>query len=163
MKHDGKNYIYGTAAKKIEYDVYEENKVLKKKKQQRVSGKARLKVVLTILVIFAASLLLMYRYALITELNYKVSDLEKTYTKIKNENSVLRVEIENEMSLSKVKEIAEVRLGMQSPDRYQKVYIRVPKSDVTKVADKYREEKKGNDNLIAILMNKVGKLTGLIY
>lgn len=163
MKHDGKNYIYGTAAKKIEYDVYEENKVLKQKKQQRINGKAKLKGVLAILVIFAASLLLMYRYALITELNYKVSDLENTYNKIKNENSILRVQIENEMSLSKVKEIAEVRLGMQSPDRYQKIYIRVPKSDITRVAEKYKEEEKGNDNLIASLMNKVGKLTGLIY
>lgn len=163
MKHDGESYIYGSAAKKIEYDIYKENKVLKVKKEQKSENKNKVKMVFITLIIFMAAFLIMYRYAMITELNYKVSDLNKTYTSIKNDNSRLKVQIENDMNLSTVKEIAESKLGMQSPDRYQKVYIRVPKNDITKVAEKYKEEKEGKANIIAALMNKLDKLTGLVY
>ncbi|HHW32319.1 MAG TPA: cell division protein FtsL [Clostridiaceae bacterium] len=162
MKHGSENYVYGTAVPKIEYDVYEDNKVLKEKKKQKAKYKVRLRIVFTIIFVFAASLLLMSRYALITELNYQVSDLDRKYNEIKNENSRLKVQIETEMSLSKVKEMAETRLGMQSPDRYQKVYIRVPKNDVTKVAKNYMEENDKSNKLFAFLMNIVNKMIGLI-
>lgn len=164
MIQTGKNYVYGTAAEKLEYNVYEENKVLKAKKQAKSNNKIKLKAVCFVLVIFASCLVLMYRYALITELNYNISKLEKEYNEIRNQNSRLKLAIEKDMDLNKVREIAEKRLGMQKPDRYQMVYINVPKNDCTKVAESYKHSKdKANNNMFAVLLDKVGKFTRLLY
>jgi len=160
----GKNYVYGTAAEKLEYNVYEENKVLKAKKQAKSSSKVKLRAVCFVLVIFASCLVLMYRFALITELNYNINKLEKEYNLIRNENSRLKLAIEKDMDLNKVKKIAEERLGMQKPDKYQMVYINVPKNDYTKVAESYKHTKdKANDNMFAVLLDKVSKFTRLLY
>jgi cell division protein FtsL len=160
------DYIYGTAAKKIEYDVYEENKVLKRKKQAKSNYKVQVKTVLCVVAIFAASLVLMYRYAVITDLNYRINDTYKKYNDLRNENSRLSVEIGKDMSLSKVKEVAENRLGMQKPNKYQIVHVRVPKKDVTIVAENYKDYKDVTANTggaLAMVFDKVKKYTQLLY
>jgi len=157
------NYIQGTAARKIEYDVYEENKVLKQKKQAKSDNKVKFRYVLYTLAIFASCFLLVYRYAIITDLNYRINDTYKKYNELRNENSRMAVEIGKEMSLSKIKEIAENRLGMQKPDRYQMVQIRVPKTDFTVVADSYKNTEKAGSGALAVLMDRVKEFVKLLY
>jgi len=125
------NYVYGSEAPKIEYNVYEENEVLKTKKIHRSNYKSKIKMVLAILFILCCFLVLMYRYAFITELSYSVDKVVKNYDKIKNENMLLKIEIDKNLDLNKVREIAETKLGMHKPDKYQIVYVKVPKSDTT--------------------------------
>lgn len=163
MAHVDEKYVYGTAARKLEYDVYEENKVLKRKKQANRDNKAKVKVVFSVFIVFVSCLMLMYRYAVITDLNYRISESYKHYNDIRNENSRLVVEIGKEMSLTKVKEIAEKRLGMQKPDRYQVVHIRVPKSDFTVVADTYKSADKTAESTFAVLIDRVRKYAQLLY
>ena len=47
-------YISGSAARKLEYDVYRENKVLKAKKRYKSNRTAKLKLVLSVLAVLVA-------------------------------------------------------------------------------------------------------------
>ena len=104
---EGKNYIQGTAARKLEYDVYVENKVLSAKKKQRNNNKVKRKAIFCVLVIFALGCLAMYRNAQITEVNYAIDRQLHAYNEIKNENIRLKVDIENSINIQEVKEYAE--------------------------------------------------------
>lgn len=157
------DYVHGTSAEKLEYNIYEENRVLKSKKVSRSYLKAKVKAVILILVLFAACFAVVVRYAQITEINYDINKAVKTYNSIRNENARLLVEIKKETDLTKIKEIAETRLEMQKPDKYQIVYVNVPKGDYTIVAENYDQSSKTNDNFFAVLFDKVNKLISLLY
>ncbi|MCX7843583.1 MAG: cell division protein FtsL [Clostridia bacterium] len=157
-------YVHGTAAEKLEYDVYSENKVLKAKKLQRSNNKAKFKLICAILMMFSVCFFVMYRYAVITELNYKIYQMNKQYNEVRNENSSLRVQIEKECDLNSIREIAVKKLGMQMPDKYQIAYVKVPKHNYTKVAQDYRAgDAKVPDNMIAVLMDKVSRIARFVY
>jgi len=141
----GYEYVYGSAARQLEYDVYEENQVLKAKKTYRSHRKIKLRMVMAILAVFAAGLAVMCRYAIITRISYQINQKQKAYETIRNENSLLRVQIETKTDLNEIKEIAETRLGMQMPDKSQIVYIKVPRNDYTVLmSSDTREDKSGN-------------------
>jgi len=159
----GNNYVHGTAAEKIQYDVYRENKVLRAKRAAKVNGREKLKVVGYVLVTFALFFFVMYRYALITELNYEIDKQNKMYEAIRNDNLRLKVEIDKQMNLNTIKELAEKRLGMQKPDKSQIIPIKVPKSDFTELANVDRNVKETNSNMFAALRDKVVRLAGFLY
>jgi cell division protein FtsL len=127
------NYMYGSAAPKIDYNVYEENKVLKAKKLYRTNVAMKLKVINISLLVFAACFVLIYRYALISQMNYDVIKAEKELKALTNDNSRIMVQIEKAQDLEKIKQIASTELGMKKPDKMQTVYYKVPKYDVTVV------------------------------
>lgn len=165
MLQKSKTYVYGNTAKKIEYNVYEENRVLKEKKRYKSQRKVRLKAIGVILLLFVACMTVMYRYALITELNYSYSKMEEQYNELRRKNSILEVDIEKQTDLSKIREIAEERLNMQKPDRSQMVFVRVPKTDYTIVAEPYKsiDRTKTDKNMFAILLDKVSKFAKMLY
>ena len=163
MIHEGKNYIHGTTAERLDYDVYRENKVLREKKRQKTNNKAKFKTVCLISVFFGACFLIIYRYAIITEINYKVDKYAKIYEELKNENARLKVEIDKDTDLDQIREIAEKKLGMQRPDKYQIVYLSVPKNDYTVVVNADKIDNKAGNNVFAVLADKVGRLTRLLY
>ncbi|RCX16564.1 hypothetical protein DFR58_11057 [Anaerobacterium chartisolvens] len=158
----GKNYIHGSAAPKIEYDVYEENKVLKAKKTQRSNNKAKLKMVFAIFLVFIAGSAVMLRYTMITQINYSIDSRNKEYARISNENAKLEIAIQQEMDLVKVKEIAESKLGMHKPDKYQIVYVNIPRENLSIVSEKYKEKSSGEEVLKSVL-NKLEELVALLY
>jgi len=149
------NYVYGTAAEKIEYDVYKHNEVLKEKKKYRANRLIKVKMVAGILLLFSLGLIVMYRYALIAEINFKISSKEKQYEELKNENSRLKVAIENETNLSKITQVAQNELGMQKPDKYQIVYIEVPKTSFTVTSEQYKDNDGKASTFLAELVNKI--------
>ncbi|HPZ06160.1 MAG TPA: cell division protein FtsL, partial [Clostridiales bacterium] len=145
MNQKGYEYVHGSAARQLVYDVYEENQVLRAKKRYKSNRKIKLRMVVAILAVFAAGLAVMCRYAIITKVSYQINQREKVYEEIRNENSLLRVQIETKTDLNEIKEIAESRLGMQMPDKSQIVYIRVPRNDYTVlISPDVENEKNGN-------------------
>lgn len=158
-----KNYIHGTAARKLEYDVYEENKVLSNKKKQRVNNKLKVKVVFAFMVVFALSGFVMYRYALITDLNYKINTKMNALNEIKNENTRLKVKIERELDLQKIQQFAEENLDMQKPDKSQCTFVKVPRSDFTTASNNNEGRGKSSDNIFEALLSKVDRLTEFLY
>jgi len=175
LLHTDDNYVFGSivektnvvektntaeeinTAVKTKYDVYEENSVLRAKKRQRATFKFKVKLVLFIVAAFGACWLLMYRYALITELTYKINTANKQYNNILSENVKLKVEIERQIDLQKIRELAETKLGMHKPDKYETVYIKVPKNDYTQVSDAYKKQA-ANQNTISVVKDIVGKI-----
>lgn len=153
-------YVQGSTARQLKYDVYEDNKILKEKKRYKNNRKVKLKLVMAILSVLLACLTVMYRYAVITKLNYDINEKIKRYGNLKNENAMLKVQIETETDLSEIKNIAETRLCMQSPDKSQIVYIRVPRNDYTVMMDTQREST-DNGNAFGIFVNKVAGLMKL--
>lgn len=158
-----KNYIQGTAARKLEYDVYEENKVLSEKKKRRVNNKLKVKVVFAFMVMFSLCGLVMYRYALITDINYKINTRMNEYTEIKNENTRIKVKIERELDLQKVREYAEENLGMQKPDKSQYTFVKVPRNDFSTASSEIKGEGKNDGNIFEALLSKVDRFTGFLY
>lgn len=162
-----KNYVYGSAAEKIEYDavekpdydVYEKNSVLKNKRKYKSNRKTKLKMVLLTLVGFCVCFLIMARYALITKLSYNYSEYRAQHDSIKAENSILEVFIENETDLGTIKELAEQKLNMKTPDRSQIVYVEVPKDDFTTIADAYKtpNETKNSKNVFVMVVDAFSK------
>lgn len=156
------NYVSGTAARKLEYDVYEQNSVLKAKKQYKNNKMAKFRLVLSILAVFVAALVVVYRFALITQMSYNINKSEKIYNTIRNENSLMRMQVEKNTDLTRIKELAETKLGMQIPDKSQIVYIRVPKNDYTVVLNSDAEAKDMKGNVFASIINKVTGFINLI-
>ena len=153
MIQKNNNYVYGTAAEKIEYDVYEKNKVLKEKRKYKANILIKVKMVASILLLFLFGLTIMYRYALIADLNYEISNKERQYENLRNENSRIKVAIENETNLTRIMEIAQNNLGMQKPDKYQILHIRVPKTNYTVTSAQYKDTK-AKENFLVGLINK---------
>lgn len=158
-----KNYIQGTAARKLEYDVYEENKVLSEKKKQRVSNKIKVKVVFAFIILFTLGALVVYRYALITDLSYKIDAKKNEYTEIKNENTRLKVQIASNLDIQRIQRIAEENLGMQKPDKSQYTNVIIPRSDFTTASNEINGEGKNNKSIFDTLLSRVDKFTRFLY
>jgi cell division protein FtsL len=165
LKQKGYEYVQGSAARQLEqtrqieqYDVYEKNSVLKAKKQYKSNRKVKLKLVFSILAVLITALAVMYRFALITQLSYNINQNQITYNNLRNENSVLKVQVETQTDLTEIKEIAETRLGMQKPDKSQVIYIKVPRNDYT-VVMKAQDESDGGGSILKAF---IYKLSGMV-
>jgi cell division protein FtsB len=155
-------YEYGSTAKNLRFDVYKENKVLKNKRKKVKHTKLKLRIVLVMLLFFVCGMSMMYRYALITDLNYKINEAKKEYTTIKDNNLNIRVKIENSLDLSKVREIAENQYGMHKPQKEQIVAVNVPRNDYIKTNEKAVLNVFENKNIVVAGFFKIAKIAGLI-
>ena len=131
-----RKYVHGSVAEKLKYDPYEENKVLKSKKVARNKSKIKLKIILSIFLIFGLCAVIMFKFAQISQMNYDNSKLEKQYEQLRNENARLSLDILEAMDLTKIRDIAENDLKMHKPEKSQIVYINVPREDKIILANK---------------------------
>jgi Cell division protein FtsL. len=129
-------YIHGSLAEKVNYDPYEENAILKSKKIARDNYRLKARIVFNIFLVFAMFIVVMLRYAQISQLNYESNVLKSQYSKLQSENQLLNIDIENAMDLKNIRQIAETKLDMHKPDKTQIVYVNIPKKDVTITASK---------------------------
>jgi cell division protein FtsL len=132
---------------------------LKAKKKYKNNRMAKFRLVLSMLAVFIAGFIVVYRFALITEMSYNINKSETMYNQLRNENALIRMQVEKNTDLNRIKELAETRLGMQKPDKSQIVYIRVPKNDYTVLmnSDKESEVVKGG-----LLTGIIDKVTGFL-
>ena len=147
-------YVHGTAARKLNYDIYEDNELLKRKMKEKQDNKEKRNILLHVFFCCTLALLMMYRYSLLTEMNYNIGSKYKEYEKIKNSNIELRVSIEKEENLSNIKEQARIRLGMQTVNKNQVVYVKVPTSDFVKYSDSNTQE----SGIVKIVTHKIQNL-----
>jgi len=132
-------YVYGSVAendKNDVYDPYEENAVLKSKKTARSNTKVKAKIIFNIFIIFGMCAIIMFRYALISQMNYDSNKLSKQYVAMQNENDLIAFDINKAEGLESIREVAENKLNMHKPDKSQIVYVNIPKEDVTILASK---------------------------
>ena len=122
---------YGSSAYKYER-VYEEPK---KKAKKGVSKKHRTremrKNVLAFIIVTGLAFVLLFRYACITEMSSRLTRLKGEYDEIQSVAVAKEFELEQEIDLKKVEEIATSQLGMQRPEKHQIVYVDMQNSDYT--------------------------------
>ena len=160
-------YQYGTSPKKVEPEVKtskkspkkyinNENKknakktknVETKKQKDKIKAKelqiARTNFVILMVVILGCILLLMYRSIKIRESFAGVQEMNKQVSLLEKENSQISVQIQNNLNLNNIEEIATTSLGMQKLSSKQTVYINLDTKGYTEVSQKSitKEDKK---------------------
>lgn len=139
---DRKNsYIYGSAApnmaQRAEQPI-EQQRIERKEAIRPIPQKSNIpkaKLVFAMLFVVSVCFVILYRFCVITELNSQMGALNKQYNELRDENRMLNVDIETSIDLARVKNIAETRLNMHTPERYQMVLVSVPKSNYSVVLD----------------------------
>lgn len=164
MSISAAQYIDGSSARQIQYDVYNENIVLKQKLKSRRNIKLKLKVIASVLLIFSIGFTVMYRYAQVIDINNKLGSMEIEYENLREANAKIKIRLEQETDLNVIKTLAEENLGMRVPAESQTVYIKVAGKDMTMVSDEYKKliDETSEENMFAVLMDKVREFTGLI-
>lgn len=164
MSISAAQYIDGSSARQIQYDVYNENVVLKQKLKSRRNIKVKLKVIASVLLIFAIGFSVMYRYAQVVDINNKLGSMELEYENLREANAKIKIRLEEETDLNVIKTLAEENLGMRVPAESQTVYIKVAGKDMTMVSDEYKNltDETSGEGMFAVLMDKVREFTGLI-
>jgi cell division protein FtsL len=152
-------YEYGSTAQNIQYDAYNENTTLKNKRKRMSYRKIKTKMFVMTLMFFSCGMMIMYRYALITDMNYQIEDARAKHNRMENDNLMIRMKIQSELDLSKLREVAESRLGMREPRGDQIVKINVAREDyIETVAEKpYKES-----NLMLTTLDHLGRFLGII-
>ncbi|MBO4897259.1 MAG: hypothetical protein J5590_03070 [Clostridia bacterium] len=126
-------YTYGTSALKIEKT--EPRKKVKRGTAKKVSKKYVRSNMLGILVVTSLAFLLLARYAIITEKTTRLTKLRAEYETANSMVVQKEFDLEREVDLQKIEEIATTKLGMQRPEKNQMVYITMDNSDYTEKAE----------------------------
>ncbi|WFA09626.1 cell division protein FtsL [Tissierella sp. Yu-01] len=131
---------------RAEYNYYPEyteeqnpKKVIKKKKRVRAINK---NMYITIaIILFITSLLILYRYAKITEANLEITKLEKEVVELQKIRQDLEGKLEGIKSTTTISEVAKSNLGMIYPENGQVVYVSVNNDSDVEFASRSFSEK----------------------
>ena len=140
-------YYNGTSAYKIDEIEYgastsvQEN--IAKRKQTRESKKAlffkRVRVCAAFAIAFAVAFGILFTNAVIIEKASQVNDMQKQLTELTEANNQVMLDIEKNLDLNKIEEIAINELGMKRPDKYQIVYVNVEQNDYAEISKEEKE------------------------
>ena len=122
-----------------------DNAVIKAIHAKRHRKKAKAGLVVKVLVVFVLGLLVVFRYASITDLGYRVSDAKTEYEKIVGENDRLSAKIESQMNIEELTQEAKERFDMQRAQTHQMVVLDVKPLDQTEVYE-YEIKETEQDN-----------------
>lgn len=138
-----KSYDYKSTAADI--PVIREIQIKKANKSKKTG------MVLRVAIVFSLAMLVIFRYARITELGYEYNKYNDAYEEAKAENDRLNVEIEKSINLAKVRQVAENELNMSKPESYQIIPIEVERIDITETS---------KENTTVEEKGLIGKITG---
>lgn len=106
-----------------------------KKEKELKDFTMKFKLIIYMLILFAAFFIITFRNSQIDESFMKVKSLQADLALLQKENEQLKVGIENSFNLSNVEQQAKELLGMQKLDDFQKEYINLPKNDFVESAN----------------------------
>ena len=121
-------------------------------------SRKKVRVFLVILLVFAAFFAIITRYGQMTKLNYEIADIKEALITQNAINSALSVDLEKKTNMMKIRHAAETELGMQEPDKYQIIYIDVPRANSIVVAE---QNVSPNEDAIGIINYLKGFLFGV--
>ena len=166
-------YQYGTSPRKLapEYD-RKQKKYPKKstarrlktetKKQTKTKLKenkqSQAKTILYVLTVFSILFVISYRNSIIAEDFSEIKNLKASLATIEKENEQLKVNIESNLNLKNIEEIATSQLGMQKLNSDQTIYMTLPVEDhVESASEEVVEEENGNwfMNMINSILDKI--------
>lgn len=142
---------------------YRENIVTKEDKKVRTSVRTKKKNSLRRYLFFAAFYTiilcgsLLIRTVHIAEKSEQLSVLKEEYNVMINENKQLEVDINTQIDLKKVEEIAIAKLNMNTPLKNQIIYINTAPRDYGEVIAPVTEEKNSSGGIMAMIKAFTGK------
>lgn len=86
-------------------------------------------IVLTVLLVAGVFALVVYRQAMILEMNFQNLSIERQITKINQENGQISEGLAQKTNLDLIRHVAVERLGLQDPARHQIVAVMIPDTD----------------------------------
>jgi len=93
------------------------------RKQRKTHSNHKLRYILRLIVVALFVFMLLYRFSVITEYQYKVEKLQSEIKDIDMQNERLRVEIANLKSIARIEDIAINKLNMKEPENQQIIYF----------------------------------------
>ena len=162
-------YQYTTSPRKLEPNYNKQRKRKPKKQKLKVvenvkrqdiktskeQKKQEKKITMLIIMIFAVLLTISYRNSQINESFSEVQNLKKELSAVEKENEQLKVNIENNLNLNYIEQMAKEKLGMQKLTNKDTVYINLPKKDYTESASEkvIKEDKNWFEKIIENIAN----------
>ena len=114
-----------TARKYSSYTKVEPRRNVKtgKNRRQNIKTKNNVSVIVFIFCIFAMTMVITYRYNVISEKNLQTQNLKSELSKVESNLLTSQIEVEQETDLNKIEQYAKQQLGMQKPDKNQTIYV----------------------------------------
>ncbi len=125
------------------------------KKRKKKSNKGWVVAVTFIIILLGV---VIYRYNHIVQLNHMVSDLKKDYYATVDQNTQLKVFIEQNLDLNNIKDRAIRDLKMQKPGLNQKVPVSVPVQDLSIATPDAAKNNQGD--ILSFLSNTIKAVFG---
>lgn len=155
MKYEQDSLARQVAPQQQEQGI-EEIPVVKEIRVKKAKVKFKFSMVAKITLLFALGLLVIFRFAQITELGYQTNDLNEAYELVAAENAQLQVNIEKEINLSEIRQIAESRLNLQAPNESQVIYIQTTASDRVDYTGTVEEETSAIQEIVTWIQDFLG-------
>ena len=121
----------GSSAYKYEREYVQPDRSVKKGISRKQRHKGSGGTLFAGVVVTALAFVLLFRYACITEMSATLTSLKGQYEEVNSVAVAKEFELEQEVDLNKVQEIASSELGMQKPEKHQIVYIDMQNTDYT--------------------------------
>jgi len=137
------SYVYGSAAPKLpqrpeKQEVRQPEKIRPKASRVAVPAYAHVpkaKLIFCVIALALMSFVVLYRFSILADLNTAMNKMNEEYNTLRDENRLLKDEIETSIDLDNVKQVAENEMGLHKPDKFQVVPVSVPKNDYNVVLD----------------------------
>lgn len=144
-------YVYGNVAYDIETEISPKIKKNTSNKKKTTKKYSKLKMVSKIIVVFALSFLLVYRFAIILELTYDIRNVKTEIASVIDANENIKIDLAEKNNLRDIEKVAVEKRGMIVPVQNQIQYVCV--KPLTPTMDKYSPS----------AFQMMQRLLGLIY
>lgn len=146
-----RQYQYGTSPRKLEPIQKQSNslKTTTKKKQtkknnkkakQQAEAKRKLKLFLSLGIVFALMFAICYRYSLIDQKFKDIQTMKKEYIALQTTNDQLEIGIQSSLDLTNIERHAKDKLGMKKADSTQIKYVEIAKEDKVELSENIVQE-----------------------
>ena len=122
-----------TFGQEFEADTEYESVVIREIKSKQKRKKIKYGILVKVSLVFALGLLVVFRYASITEFGYRVSEAQTEYRQLTAENERIEVAIKSELNLAEIQKLAKEKFEMQQPQTYQLGVMNVEAADQTEL------------------------------
>lgn len=153
---------YNIQQNALQDDINNQNSVIKEIIIKRHNRRIKFGLTSKTFIVFLIGLLILFRYASITEINYKVNETTQKYNDLKNQNDRLGVDIAKSVNLQEIRRISEEKLGMQKPGSYQIIHISVPPIDQTELQNNDIRVMNGDKSWHEKFLNGIKQFFGII-
>ena len=110
---------------------HKNTKTVKRNHKQMANKMRNLRRICAILVLAVSAGFMIFQFVAVHETRQQVEDLKVQLAKEEANTSQKVFDLESSVDLSEIEDEAYTRLGMQRPEKYQTIYINVPRDDVT--------------------------------